>query len=740
MDNSFIRYYEFGEFRLDTRRRTLLKDGENLPLSGRIFDLLLVLLQNEGRILDHDELLDKVWEGMIVEQSNLKKGISALRQILGENANESRYVKTIPRRGYSFVAPVQAVSVDPPLEQESHFVQTETEVIIEEEIIETDSGYDEPILALPARPAFAVPRWAVVLPVGTVLLIVAFFGWRYFSKGSSILFSAEDIRINKLTTDGRIFSDGISSDGKLFVYSTNEKDDLASLWVKQIATGSATRIVAPVKASFWSAIFSLDGNYVYYTLSHKENPQESGIYKIPSLGGTPERLMTDGMILSFTLDGKHFLLSRSTPDLQAEVILADEDGSNERVLARFDVGYRVWSVQASPDGKNVLISLRNQTQDKVTYRVSEISLDSRADNFVLHDILPEQQKAIRKAAWMPDKSSLLLMVREDNAELVQIWQYFPSSGDWKRVTNDDNFYTNLSLESDAKAFVTSQSVYLTTISTTSGAAAETRQIAGGSSHYIRAFWLDDQRILTSGIENQHEALSIMSSEGQTLKKLTTGADGVRLEPRLPAQRNFVSFVSARSGTMQIWKVDLDGKNAAQMTNTDMQVYEGRVLSDGKTVVYIAYGKPGGWQILKQTPDGQTITLTHAEMDLLAISPDEKTFGTFLKDPKTGKFVLSIGSLDDGSILKSFGPEPARGSIMMAFTPDAKGLAYTVTANGVGDIFIQSLDGGEPKQMTDFKTDLIYSFDWSPDGKNLLVVRGKQLSDAVLIRSSDAGGN
>jgi len=69
--------------------------------------LLLVLVQNEGRILNHDELLDKVRDGTFVEQSNLKKSISALRHILGEHADGSLYIKNIARRGYSFVSPVR---------------------------------------------------------------------------------------------------------------------------------------------------------------------------------------------------------------------------------------------------------------------------------------------------------------------------------------------------------------------------------------------------------------------------------------------------------------------------------------------------------------------------------------------------------------------------------------------------------------------------------------------------------
>jgi DNA-binding winged helix-turn-helix (wHTH) protein len=99
-----FRYFEFGEFRLDTQQRVLQKNGETIHLTPRIFNLLYVMVENAGRILEHDELLDKVWEGAFVEQANVKKSISTLRQVLGESPGASEFITTIPRRGYRFTA------------------------------------------------------------------------------------------------------------------------------------------------------------------------------------------------------------------------------------------------------------------------------------------------------------------------------------------------------------------------------------------------------------------------------------------------------------------------------------------------------------------------------------------------------------------------------------------------------------------------------------------------------------
>ena len=104
MTETKFRYFEFGEFRLDTHRRILQKNGTPIHLTPRSFDLLCVMVENAGRVLEHDELLDKVWEDTFVEQGNLKKTISALRHALGESPEASEFITTVPRKGYRFSA------------------------------------------------------------------------------------------------------------------------------------------------------------------------------------------------------------------------------------------------------------------------------------------------------------------------------------------------------------------------------------------------------------------------------------------------------------------------------------------------------------------------------------------------------------------------------------------------------------------------------------------------------------
>ncbi len=102
-----VGFYEFEPFSLDASRRRLLRDGADVPLKPKVFDTLLALVENSGRVVEKDELISRVWPDTIVEENNLTQNISAIRKALGERRDEHRYVVTIPGRGYRFVAEVR---------------------------------------------------------------------------------------------------------------------------------------------------------------------------------------------------------------------------------------------------------------------------------------------------------------------------------------------------------------------------------------------------------------------------------------------------------------------------------------------------------------------------------------------------------------------------------------------------------------------------------------------------------
>jgi DNA-binding winged helix-turn-helix (wHTH) protein/Tfp pilus assembly protein PilF len=101
--------YEFGPFRLEAGERQLLRNGQVVPLTPKVFDVLLALVQHHGHIMSKDEVMRLVWPNTAVEEGNLARNISTLRNALGERPQERRYIETIPWRGYRFIAAVKQV-------------------------------------------------------------------------------------------------------------------------------------------------------------------------------------------------------------------------------------------------------------------------------------------------------------------------------------------------------------------------------------------------------------------------------------------------------------------------------------------------------------------------------------------------------------------------------------------------------------------------------------------------------
>src|SRR5215831_16300731 len=115
--------YEFGEFRLDTAAKTLVCRGEPVALTPKVFDTLQFLVEHAGRLLEKDELMERLWQDRFVEESNLTFNIKMLRRALHDDAQHPQFIETVPRRGYRFIADVRQAS---PAQTEPDPVQTVT--------------------------------------------------------------------------------------------------------------------------------------------------------------------------------------------------------------------------------------------------------------------------------------------------------------------------------------------------------------------------------------------------------------------------------------------------------------------------------------------------------------------------------------------------------------------------------------------------------------------------------------
>src|SRR6266702_4337227 len=100
-------FYEFGTFRLDPVAKVLFCEGKPVSLTPKVFDTLQIFVEHAGRLLEKDELMQRIWQDRFVEESNLTFNIKMLRRALNDDAHEPRFIETVPRRGYRFIAEVK---------------------------------------------------------------------------------------------------------------------------------------------------------------------------------------------------------------------------------------------------------------------------------------------------------------------------------------------------------------------------------------------------------------------------------------------------------------------------------------------------------------------------------------------------------------------------------------------------------------------------------------------------------
>ena len=106
-----IQIYEFDEFRVDAAKRLLTKGiDETIPLTPKVFDTLLYLVKNGGKVIEKDELMREIWTDSVVEENNLSQNISILRRVFGEKPGEQRFIVTVPGHGFRFVPEVTLIS------------------------------------------------------------------------------------------------------------------------------------------------------------------------------------------------------------------------------------------------------------------------------------------------------------------------------------------------------------------------------------------------------------------------------------------------------------------------------------------------------------------------------------------------------------------------------------------------------------------------------------------------------
>jgi Tol biopolymer transport system component len=563
--------------------------------------------------------------------------------------------------------------------------------------------------------------------------VISFAVYKFAGKAVK---PSHSIKIEKLTTNGKSVDAAISPDGKYVVYILDEGGQ-QSLWTRQVATSSNVQIIPPANVGYWALSFTPDSNYINFVKI--EEGTLASLYQMSALGGIQKKLLSDmdGSI-GYSPDGRQVAFVRgNNPNLgESALMIANADGTNERILAvlKKPDTFPWWTKQTpswSPDGKTIACVVGGTYSGSSPMKVVEVNV---ADGGVT-PITNNGWYEIKRIEWLKDKSGLLILAADKASSYYaqQVWHIDYPSGEARRITTDFNNYLGMNLSADSDTLLAVQSNRISNIWYMPNAdTSRAVQIKSGGNNGDGTDGLSlapDGRVVYYSRASGADDIWVMNGDGTNQKQLTADS-GANYDFKVTPDGRYIVFTSERTGGMNLWRMDLDGGNQKQLTSGNSD-FGASISPDSQWVIYGSdrSGNPTIWKV--SIDGGDSVQLTEYAAENPEISPDGKFIVCNYRVETNSPWRNAIIQIDGGKPIKVFDLPHTEQDIR--WSPDGRAINYVNLRNGVANIWSYPLDGSPSKQLTDFKTEQIYNFKWSPDGKNLVLARGTTTSDVVMIR-------
>jgi Tol biopolymer transport system component/DNA-binding winged helix-turn-helix (wHTH) protein len=621
------RLVRFGTFEVDLPAGELRKGGLKLKLTGQPFQVLAILLEHPRKVVTREELQKRLWPDTFVDvDHNLNTAINKIREVLGDSAESPRFVETLPRRGYRFIATVEgSEGLGATKQREPHIRRS---------------------LLL-----YAIPLATAVLMAGVGFLIVAYL---IPSRSHN---QSETITIIPFTTyPGFEAAPSFSPDGNqiAFVMRTTERLGF-DLYVKQIGQERAVRLTDH-PAKYLGAAWSPDGRFIAFARRGKDDKNDTGIYLLPVLGGSERKLAdaTSGgyyplYLLSWSPDGKWLAFSKgdagtekvdNTSPRQGHIHLLNVETVEHQVLPHPSPDCALSLEPAfSPDGKYLAsVCMLTEGVNKIYVQrpeggqTREVALVNGPGGFL--------GGFLEGLAWAADSQSLLYSseghlwrvpvgggkpeklpfaqdaqtpaVAQTGNRLAYAQVNFPASiwqlelatltkpaGPAKQVVTSSRGEQNPHVSPDGKHLVfESRRSGNPEIWVCERDGSNPVQVSsfGGPVTRTPRWSPDSRRIVFDSSASGNAELYIVNADGGQLRRLSTGTPNAS-EPFWSADGRWIYFSTHRPDA--IWKVRAEGGAAVRLTKEHR--YNPQESADGTRVFYLA-GDREIWSVLTDGGD------------------------------------------------------------------------------------------------------------------------------------------
>lgn len=668
--------FECGDVTVDLRRMLVMRGGQPVSLEPKTFDVLRYLIEHRDRLVTKEELLDAAWKDTFVTPNVLTRAVAQLRKALGDDAFEARYIETVAKRGYRFIAPVTQVGA---------------------------AAVTPTIAATPLRssPVSVWRRWPIAAGVAAALLVAGvgfgIYAMRDRENAARSGTSAAQLSMRRFTTGGYSYSfPSISPDGGTIAYSSNQTGSM-EIYTRGLAPGSKELAITNDGGQNMHVAWSPDGQWIAY-----HSRKKSGIWIVPSGGGTARQVVDFGSQPTWTPDGQRLVFTSDAGGMAAQSILwsVHRDGTDRRQVTKLGAprgGHAKPAV--SPDGRLVTFTV---SHGHIGTEVWTAPLEGGSSTRLGSGGGPRLSgdgKALYWIGMTPDGNNTLMRVEIDQrgapAAAPQTVQQFAG-----------NFVGGFSIARDGSAvlwlYQGAGNLWSVDVPGRGAAAPPPVPLTSDDVRNTYARHSTDGRIAFHQFAvGQPPTTWVIDEDGKNREALTVGLSFGVWGPQWSPDntRLFVTVAGPDRKPSFAW-LDTRTRQLSPIAIPAVGTLSANLSPDGLEIAFHAIDAGGVINVWTQSLDGgprKQITFDNEAMSYPNWSPDGKSI------------VIEIKRGDDthvGLVPKDGGPvEPlvtARGQNWpYSWSPDGRQITFAGARDGVWNVYTVSTRTKDVRQLTDF---------------------------------------